>query len=488
MTNQMHFGNKVEVNGSITFGDVSSGVESRKWTFPEGVVDIVDSDDDVTSTKNTVKAIFKKTGQHNVALHQVFKGDAYDGTTLKGKVLDTIIAVNVLKPVSVSLEGYKLNSDGSLGDALVMSDGALNEITASYSVRFIYTVEGQPEEFTWDLDNGGVVVTTDENNQTTDVKYSKMGDFNLSFGASRERPAGGNMVSYTDLIRVVPSTDPVVLENTYNRDGKIVLDFSREMDASKLNPNDFSVNITTFGGATITPSINTVTLDPTDGDLVIVELNGETVYTDDQATITYTKGTLATSDGVDADTFMNVSVTTQYPNVLETSSYDYGFENSTNANWKYLGWGAPFDGYTLDVNGTQVHSGTKSAHVTMNAGGGMIVGHKDNSNANITFPVEGGETYEVGVWVYLEQVGASTNLTPDLRLFSVPNTDWGVAAVHTFTDTFTTGQWVYGKVLVKFDASATESRFAIRGYNKDNTTITSFYMDDFTVRKVNIRP
>ncbi|MDO6801429.1 hypothetical protein Q4595_03100 [Wenyingzhuangia sp. 1_MG-2023] len=487
MTNQMDFDNKVEVNNSITFGDVSSGVESRIWTFPEGVVDIVDADNDITSSKNILEAIFKEPGLHDVSLHQVFKGDAYDGTTLKGNVLDTIIVINVLEEVAVTLEGYKLNSDGSLGDALVMEDEAFNEITSSSSVRFIYTTVGEPEEYTWDLDNGGVVVNTDETNKTSDVKYSKMGDYNLSFGASRARPAGGNMVSYTGLIRVVPSTDPVTLDNIYNNEGKIVLNFSREMDASTLNASNFSVNITTLAGANITPPIKSVTLDATEKNIAIIELDGETLYTDDQATISYSKGNLATLDGVEAEAFNNTIITTEYPNILESLAYDSNFEDSTNANWKYLEWGAPWDEYTLNINSDQAHSGSKSAHIVMNANGGMIVGNFNNAGTANTFPVEAGVTYEVGVWMYLDQIGTTTNLTPDIRFFSVPNTDWGVASVHLFDSEYPLNEWVYKKITVKY-ATAADNKFSIRGYNQDNDTTTSFYMDDIVVRKVNPRP
>ena len=62
VTSQMNFDNQVRIGNSITFGDISSGVESRLWKFPEGSVDIVGSDNDVTSKEQNVKAFFKVAG------------------------------------------------------------------------------------------------------------------------------------------------------------------------------------------------------------------------------------------------------------------------------------------------------------------------------------------------------------------------------------------------------------------------------------------
>ena len=142
-TSQMDFENKINVNGDIDFGDISAGVESRTWTFPEGVVDIIDADDDINSSKNIVKTIFNTVGQHNVHLHQVFKGDAWVGTELRGKELDTTIVVTVLGPVSSSIQANLINDDGSLSTALNIADMAENEVTASKSVRFTYATNLQ---------------------------------------------------------------------------------------------------------------------------------------------------------------------------------------------------------------------------------------------------------------------------------------------------------------------------------------------------------
>ena len=52
-TSEMDFQNRIEVGGDISFGDASAGVASRQWTFPQGVVDILGSDNDETSSEWT---------------------------------------------------------------------------------------------------------------------------------------------------------------------------------------------------------------------------------------------------------------------------------------------------------------------------------------------------------------------------------------------------------------------------------------------------
>lgn len=482
LTSEMDFENKVEINGSITFGDASPGVVSREWNFPEGVANVS------TSKDQNVKAVFKKAGIHNVTLNQIFKDNAYVGTTLKGKELDTTIVVTVLNPVKASIKANHINPDGTLGAALDISENAENEVIASRSVQFSYVVDGEPENFMWNID-GGDPETFDGTDAEVNVKYKRQGIYNLSFAATRQRPFGGDTISFKNLIKVIPSTDPVDLEKVADKNGAIALEFSREMDASSINATDFSVTIINNEVA-IPTTIGSVSIDSDEGNILLISLEGTTIYNDDIVTVSYTKGSLKTLDGVEAESFADSQLIFNKVNILkEASDYDYSFENSTASNWPYMNWGAPWDAYNLEISSDQAQDGTKSAYIEMDAAGGMIIGHKTTSGDEITFPVEAGKTYEIGVWVYVTSLGNNNTagFDPDLRFFWFPDTDWAVAGNPTFGSDFSVGKWVYSSTFVEFSTTG-DKTFQIRGYNQDNAEIISFYMDNLSISEASLRP
>ncbi|MDO6492269.1 MULTISPECIES: PKD domain-containing protein [unclassified Cellulophaga] len=481
-TSEMDFENKVEINGSITFGDASPGVVSREWNFPEGTANVSNS------AEQNVKATFKKAGVHNVTLNQVFKNDAYVGTQLKGKELDTTIVVTVLNPVKTEIKANYINPDGTLGAALDISDNAENEVVASRSVQFSYVVDGEPEVFKWNID-GGDPATFDGTDTEINVKYKRQGTYNLSFAATRQRPFGGDTISFKNLIKVIPSTDPVDLEKVVDKNGAIALVFSREMDVTSLNAADFNVTITN-NETNIPATVGTVNIDSDEGNIVLINLDGTTIYNNDIINVSYTKGTLKTLDGVESESFVDNQLIFNKVNILkESSDYDYSFENSTAANWPYTNWGAPWDAYSLEISTDQAQDGTKSAYVEMDANGGMIIGHKTTSGDNITFSVEAGKTYEIGVWVYVTSLGNNNaaGFDPDLRFFWFPDTDWAVSGNPNFGSDFAVGKWVYSSTFVEFSTTGDKS-FQIRGYNQDNPEVISFYMDNLSVSEASLRP
>ncbi|WPR73131.1 hypothetical protein SLW70_08425 [Flavobacterium sp. NG2] len=486
-TSQMNFANTIRVGTSITLGDLSSGVQSRLWTFPEGVADIVDSDNDVTATTANVKAIFNVVGVHDVKLHQEFKDEAYDVkyTNKIGKVLDTTVVITVLPQIKVTVTANYLNPDGTLGAALNMANGAQNQIEASRTIRYTLTTEGAPEKFLWTIP-GGTPETSAETSKTLDVKYKKLGTYGFSINGSTARPAGSGTTEFTDLIKVIPSTDPVTLDGTQVINNTIRLNFSREMDQSSLKTSDFAVSVTHPTKSVPSYSISSVSVDPVEGNIVIIKFPvGQNLYNDDTVKISYTKGSMTTADGISANSFANVQASFVGENLLAKapSTYDYSFETSTNDNWVYLGWGGVWAKYTLNISGTKSHTGTKSAYIVMEPNGGMIVGHKKNG-ANVSFNLVQDKTYVVGAWVYVESLGDKTT-TPNLNFYLDPG--FKELTIFNFNSSFSVDKWVYSSVLIKAGATGA-STFSIRGNNQGNTQSMKFYLDDITVTEAVLRP
>ncbi len=487
-TSEMDFLNTIEVNGAISFGDVSAGVESRTWTFPAGVVDIEGSDNDVTSTEANVKAYFPQVGEFDVQLNQVFKSDAYVDETLRGKVLDTTIVVTVLDSIVATMEAFYLNEDGTLGDPLVLADNAENEIPAAEYIRYTFTGTGSPRNINWELE-GGTPGNLNSSDFTIDVQYKFLGTFDFSMTPFRSRPFGRDTLAFKNLIKVIPSTKPVLVEQVTDREGDIAVVFGREINPTTITSSDFEVSIKTDNGDLIVPSFSSVGLDPDEGNVVRIKLAGEAIYNDDSIKVSYNPGTLVSLDGVDVTGFTEELLRFNLVNILkENSNYDWSFETSSEDHWKYLGWGAPYDKYIIDMTFDQAYEGFKSMYVSMENNGGMIVSLIDNDGNDVTFPGSAGKTYELGAWVYVEELGDPTiGLAPDLRLYWGPDTNWGLGPNPEFNVSFPVGEWIYSSIFMEFSETGPKN-FLIRGFNGSNPMPMSFYVDNLVLAEVNLRP
>ncbi|MFW2377918.1 hypothetical protein [Cellulophaga baltica] len=487
VTSEMNFENKINVGGHIDFGDISSGVVSRTWTFPEGVADVS------TSSEAVVKATFSKVGVHNVTLKQTFENEAYadERTTPSGSTeLDTTIVVTVLGDVTAQIQANYVNADGSLGAELSLVDNAENVITASNYIRLSYTAEGDPINFIWNLPNAKPN-TLQNPEGDADVRYSKVGVHDLEFIASRSRPFGGDTISIKNFIKVIPSTDPVILDAVSDKEGKVALEFSRDMDAATAAKTDFSISIETAGGTIISPQIASITTDPVDENILLLELEGERVYNNDKVMVSYTAGELSTLDAVAATSFTDEALVFNTVNMLENSNYDYSFENTTNTNWPYQFWGGNWGEYDFSLSSVVSQDGSKSAYVEFRPEGGMVISHTDMLGENAIVSLVAGTTYEVGVWIYIDgpfftaPYPTSGNFVSDLRFY--PRSFGFEAATTFFTEDFPVNEWVYTSAFITPGADE-DVNFVIRGYNVGNGQTLKFYMDNISVAEVEIRP
>lgn len=494
VTSEMNFENTINIGSHIDFGDLSRGVESRLWTFPESATIL--GEEGITSTKDVVKGTFNESGIFNVTLNQIYKGNVYpneDSTMpIQGRELDTTIVVTVLDFITANIKVNYLNDDGSLGAELNLNENAENEITASKYVRLTQNSSGSPTDFTWNLKGAKPEqVLSDLTTPEVDVRYTKLGTWDLEFIARRTRPTDSDTIYIKNFIKVIPSTDPVDLDRVFEKESqtKIGLEFSREMDPATVNKNDFSVTIETANGATLTPTIANVTIDSVDGNILIVELENEVMYNDDTVKVSYTPGNLTTLDAVAATTITDAILTDFIKtNLFEDSNFssvDYSFETTIEDNWPYLWWGGRWANYSMNLSFNQAYHGSESMFVEMNpTDGGMVIGNVDGNGDNVTFSVEEG-TYEMGVWVYVEELGTITGET-NVRFFWRPGTNWGIGDNVTFTPTTPVGQWFYSSAQVTFNGDADIS-YVIRGVNNNSTAI-KFYMDNLTLYKLTSRP
>ncbi|WP_298533095.1 hypothetical protein [uncultured Algibacter sp.] len=497
VTSEMDYENTIAIAGHIDFGDISRGVVSRTWTLPENSTSI-QGEDGNTSSKDVIKGFFYKPGVYNVTLNQTFSDNVYpnDDSTMpiNGRELDTTIVVTVLDSIKSVLKIYHLNDDGTTGAELVLADNAENEVTASKTLRLTYTATGEPESAIWTSEGGKPDrIPTKEDENEVDMRFNKLGTWDLDFLATRFRPEDGDTLSFKRLIKVIPSTEPVVLERVSEKDdGKVALEFSREMDESTVNADDFSVRIENDGNI-INPLILGATLDPDEGNIILLELDNEKLYYDDEVFVSYTPGNLRTADLVDATAITDAGGgPIDYRSVIDifaTIDFDPSMEDFTaDESWNPLGWGSPWDKFNRKVSRDLSRTGDNSLYVEFEPFGGMIVERGDDEGTPITIPYEKGKTYELGYWMYVVEgvanVPGSTKAS-DIRLYA---SSFAFELVPTiFSPTTTTGQWVYQSKIFKASFSDSVS-LLFRGFNEHNPDTLKFYIDDFSLTELPFRP
>ncbi len=485
-TSEQSQGNTIRVNSLLTFGDVSTGVISRTWSIPEGVANITESNE------SRIKPIFNRVGQHNVTLTQTFEESAFVNGVQRGARLDTTIVVTVLEPIKIDLRANYINPDGSLGAALNLSNNVENEVIASRSVRYTFDPVGLPQNIAWTPDGGDPDQVAGTMSQI-DVAYKRIGVYDFKVIANTPRPFGGDTISFEKLIKVIPSTDPVTLGNVEGkRDGTLALEFSREMDETTINAGDFS--ITVENGTTIPATISSVSINPTEKNILNITLDGELIYIDDTVTVSYTAGALSTADGVQADSFTNVPMDSfeQSPNLLDavTATTDSGFENSLSTDWIDGGFafGTALDA-TLTVNNTRAHTGINSGLVTASANTNSVI-----YNQGKEFPFETGKTYQLGVWSYLESSidRAATGFDPEFRYyFRDPGANLINYSISGPVIPFLSvplNEWVFNSIIITTTASTAPKEIMIRFLNEGNNNDLRVYIDDLSVSEVVTRP
>lgn len=475
---------RIQVNSDMDFIDLSRGVVDRTWTFPEGSdIVLLEADNNVTSAESVVKAAFNKAGTYEVKINQTFAGNVYLNGIQTGKnTYDSTIMVTVLDSISAGFEARRME-DNSI---LTNSNGALNEVIAGREVVFVDRSIGQPSDFVWTVEaKSGLTKVYDGDSIVH--KFTSIDTYKVTMIASSS--LGEDTIVYKDYIEVVPSTDPVDLLEVFRKEkNEIALRYSREMqNPFNCDPAAFTVDVTN-GVNSIPVSFKGFTLDPIEKNIVIIELNEE-LYNSDVVFVSYdaTIGNLITTDFKEAESFESEQLDHKSPNIMAIDGYDVGFESSEDSQWPYLWWGAPWDGYTSIITDAMARSGEKSMYIDMNAGGGAIFEHRDLAGSAVTFPVDGGKKYQVGFWVYMDELGngdTGDGFVPDFRFY--PN-DWSAEMAYFFDGEFPTGKWVY--VSTEWNAAnAGDFSFFIRGYNASSTVSTKFYMDDLTIVEVEDRP
>jgi len=171
----------INVNDSVSILDGSRGVKERLWTLPGGgVVDIIGSDNDATSTERILNAKFSQPGEFDIRLQDQFNDPIV--------TLDSLITITVLDQVSV-----EFTSDAETPDGNVV-------VQAGEVVNFTSNSTGSPEFFEWSFEGGDPLTATGVN---TSVQYNQPGSWDVTLIAYRNFPRGADTIVVRDYIKVL---------------------------------------------------------------------------------------------------------------------------------------------------------------------------------------------------------------------------------------------------------------------------------------------
>lgn len=453
----------VQIGNNLSFSDFSRGVLTREWIFPSETADILNSDNDTTSAEHTVHATFLQAGVHEVVLNHQFADSVWVEGEKLAPVQQTTFTVTVLEKVIADFMANYMN-DGIVGDALTHETGALNEVNAGKIVRFTQNTVGSPTNYEWEFEGGAI--TSEDPSGVVDVRYKKTGTYDVRLIAYRENPMGRDTLLLEDYITVIPSTDPVTLDGITEMDDKIALNFSRDMDNPSGEIGNFSVRIKN-GDNVITPTVTDVSLDANELNVVLLTIDNQ-IYNSDSVFVSYNKGELSTSDGVEADAFTDKALTFNLTNIAPADAAGLESIDSWGA------WGVPAP---ISISSTQAYSGNSSLHFNVTgeandpALGWALVGRK------LGFSLEQGKKYGISYMVYVE----STDATAEVGFFLIG--DWGQSSGKILSNV-EANQWVEVKKTDYLANNANERQLLFRVRNGN----ASVYVDNVFIYEIEERP
>lgn len=473
--------NRMQVNSKMAVIDLSRGISSRLWTFDNGATDL-DYNVLSTSTESTVNLRFTTPGTHNVKLSQTFAGDVYIGTSPSGSSsYDTTIVVTVVDSVRANFTAVR-TLDASM---LTKASGALNVVEGGREITFTQNCSGEPTTLRWILSRKDGFVREIQG-ATATTKLNSVGNYDLTFIASSA--FGADTLAFEDFIKIVPSTDPMILESV-TADKKIYLTYSRDVEfPGSCDPASITLAVTNNGNPISGVSVTNFALNQQLPNIIELTLNKE-IYNTDVIKISYNDqiGNLVSADGMKISSFtdLDVSFTTR-KDLFAITGYDGTVENSTNANWAYAWWGGVWGMYNTgnNVTAARAHSGSQSLYFNLQAGGGAVLNFKNNAGALLnTVPVVSGKIYEGSFWLYIESQGASSS---DF-LWMLPNNGWASMMGVYLNGSEATGVWQ--KVSMRYEATSTGAlQFVIRGNNPTSTDPLKIYIDDMKFEELEKRP
>ncbi len=470
-----------QVNEVVTFGDLSTGVTSREWSFPEHITDIQNSDNNVQSRESIVSVSFSEPGTHTIYLHLEFNEPLQENTANRGATsIDTALTITVYDFVEAAFTANYISINGLDSSRLNISNQAANTIWAGEFIRFTSTQKGSPSSYSWHFP-GGIPEYYTGHDSSILVQYLNFGKHEVWHQASRILPRGSDSLKLADFIEVVRSPRKTRLIEALKLESRsIQLQFSSYI----IEPNNVSqaFSLTVRNNQRIIPvTITNTVVDPLEKYKVNLTLNAP-IYDDDSVFINYTSEVLVDYSSNLVPLFTNIYVN---PNMYSPlpAAMDAGFEESPTS-WYDASWAGSFwaqNHYQYTISETQVHSGRKALKFQVFPNGGAPL------RAPVSYSIEPGASYLVSFWMFIENPGEA-GVGNNIGLY---NGDWVNYQSNPviYLDGVGINQWKYCyRVLAPVPENPNNLVPVLRGVNYGINQPVIVYIDDISIQKFNIRP
>lgn len=479
----------MQVNSSMEFVDLSRGVVDRTWTFPETAV-LEDGSGNLTSKDQTVMATFIQPGVFNVKLSQQYAEEVTVDSVQTGKnTYDTTFVVTVWDYVQANFEARTVIDPYTFTN----QDGAKNQVMAGREVVFVSRSVGPPESYTWIFSraDGYEKIIEGESDSIVNI-FSGLGVYSVTVIAKNR--FSSDTIMFKDYIEAIPSTDPMVLFSTSVKNGRIQMEWSRDLADPSTCPLDaFTINIRN-GADSVPVGLSSMVLDPVQKNILILNLDGD-IYNSDVIKVSYdnTIGNLQSVDNMALPAVVEEQAIFSVTNVLTNTDYDHSFELYDNAYWRSPGWGAGFSFSYMNTSEAMAYDGKKSAYFDIPADSGSATVLFTAPEPDFTrnrFSLQGGTAYTLSAWIYVESVEPYIDKLeiPDIRFYMAVEGGTAVETlVATFDEFFAVGKWVYVSKKYVPDSSS-EYEIIFRGWNPIATGPLQVYVDAVSISILEERP
>ncbi len=444
-------GSNVNIDGQLSFVDMSQGVESRLWTFPGGDTVTVDSKGKDELTAPIVDVRFNYAGTYKIRLQNTFIVDTVSN-------LDTTFIVQVFDYVKADF-----TSDAEMEDGKYV-------VLAGEEIQFTSTSTGGADLFEWAIEGG---IPESAEGEVINTLFMKTGTYNVTLTATRNAPAHSG--SITKQVMVKPA--PLKLLTVAEREDQVIqLQFNNPISAFTGEEQNFTV---TLDGTTAL-GISSVTINGDESSIIDIVLS-EPIYSDDDLTVSYTPGSISSEDGSLLETISNEPVLMYIGELVpESHSLD-------NTEWDSYWKDHNAKNTTFERSTENYYSGKASLHLKAPvSGGSSYVGSGGDTDDLIHINAE--KTYNVSFWVYVVEKPASLQFRIQKDLGNV----WGNNPQLLWTNfnnvpenTWTELSFTFNPADVTFTGTDTQAAIllqigAANGYD--------IYFEDFSIQEVDIRP
>ncbi|SDR70409.1 hypothetical protein SAMN05216503_0514 [Polaribacter sp. KT25b] len=508
----------VALNEFIGLYDVSNNSISHNWYLPEGTsllnkefssdnlvyTEFIEAVGPVNSDEKQINVLFNTPGIKEIQLKNIFKDSVTegvkqeDGNWLVEKVF-TVTVFDDLKPVFQVLKGTEVVLNITETDLPNIANSASwKTVSVEAGEKLTYvdmTTSGEPDSRSWTFSGGDKETSSAE---SVDVLYNSLGDFVAgSMNSIRKDPKPkAEVLKLIPLkIKVIPSTQPFVINGGIKEDATEVISFNVTGEIGVLTASEkdnFTVHVeNTLAGFNQNIVVKSVAINSSDATQIDITLVAP-IYNSDIVKISYTSGNIQSVDTRVLESFGPKTVAMDFQGAMNVAGYT-GYEDEWGGSGNQFKK-ANTEGYFAQHNSnneggplyywrddSKAYQGKSSMKFETTADGIPALARLQGGSFSTLSPVTAG-TYVPSVWVYLD--GSNTMNTIQFNFNADPT-----ATFNFDLSTTEKGKWVRLTLpeITLGDISSGRFDLNISNTGQDDAIVQKLWLDSFDLLIVEAR-